>query len=72
MINKRIYTSEFRNRWGDQWIFEYDYVTGQGTLKGSDADWESYPVVNGMTPDIVLNDQEIRWLRKAWAESVVK
>ena len=35
-------TKEFTNSHGDEWVFEYDSEVGEGTLKGSDIDWESY------------------------------
>ena len=70
MIQNRTYTSEFANRYGEKWIFEYDYATSQGVLKGSDVDWKSYPVVDGRAPDLVLNNEEIVWLRSAWAEAL--
>lgn len=38
MIKRKKYTSEFSNRCGEKWIFEYDYATGKGILKGSDID----------------------------------
>ena len=64
------YTSEFANRYGGKWIFEYYYATGKGILKGSDVDWQSYDVVDGRAPDLILNNEEILWLRRAWHEAV--
>ena len=51
-------------------MFEYDHISGRGVLRGSDVDWQSYPVVNGVAQDLVLNNEELIWLRKAWAECV--
>ena len=70
MITIRTYVSEFTNRWGEKWIFEYTYATSKGALKGSDVDWKSYAVVEGRASALVLNNEEILWLRNAWAEAV--
>jgi hypothetical protein len=63
------YTSRFRNRYGEEWVFEYDPAKGEGGLRGSDVDWEEYRVVGGRAEGLILNDDEILWLRKAWAEA---
>ena len=67
---KNTYASEFENRYGEKWIFECDHITGKGILKGSDVDWQSYDVVDGHARDFILNNEEILWLRRAWAEAV--
>ena len=70
MSEKKVYTSEFKNRYGEEWIFEYNYATGKAMLKGSDVDYQSYPVVDGHAADLLLNNEEILWLRRAWAEAI--
>ena len=67
VMAKNTYTSEFANRYGEKWIFEYDHTTGKGILKGSDVDWQSCDVVDGHAPNLILNNEEILWLRRAWA-----
>jgi hypothetical protein len=63
------YRAQFTNRYGEAWEFEYDAATGEGTLRGSDVDWQPYRVVGGRAVELILNDEELQWLRKAWAEA---
>ncbi len=70
MIEKKTYTSEFENRYGEKWIFEYDYTSGKAFLKGSDVDNQSYPVVDCRAQDLILNNEEILWLRSVWANAI--
>jgi hypothetical protein len=63
------YTSEFTNRHGEAWHFEYNYDTREGLLRGSDVDWKSYGVRNGHAKDLILSKEEIQWLRSAWLEA---
>jgi hypothetical protein len=72
MIEKRTYVSEFTNRYGEKWIFEYDYATRKGILRGSDVDCQSYPILGGRALDLVLNNEEILWLRKEWATATAE
>lgn len=69
MITRRHYTSRFTNRYDEEWEFEYDPVKGEGLLRGSDVDWQEYRVIGGMAPELVLNKEEIEWLRRAWSEA---
>ena len=69
MTKEKIFTSEFTNRFGETWVFEYDYTTRKALLRGSDVDDQSYSVVDGYVPDLVLNNEEILWLRSAWAKA---
>ena len=52
MVTPEIYTSQFSNRYGEEWEFAYDLATGEGILRGSDVDWEEYLVVEGKAPTI--------------------
>jgi hypothetical protein len=72
MIQRKNYSSKFTNKYGEEWHFEYDPATGEGILKGSDADWQPYRVVNGGAIGLLLSDEELIWLRKAWASATVK
>ena len=72
MIAKRHYNSRFTNRYGEEWEFEYDPLKKEAILRGSDVDWQEYRVINGQVPELILNDEEIRWLRKAWAEATAE
>ena len=61
--------ARFTNRYGEEWEFEYDPSTGKGVLRGADVDWQEYCVIGGMAVGLILNNEEILWLRKAWAEA---
>jgi len=69
MIAPRSYTSRFKNRYGEEWEFQYDPAKGEGILRGSDVDWQEYRVVGGLVPGLLLNDEELLWLRRAWSEA---
>ncbi len=70
MVASREYSSRFENRYGEQWEFDYDPVKGEGVLRGSDVDWQEYRVIDGQVPGLILNDEEIQWLRTAWEEAI--
>jgi len=70
MIASRLPTWRFTNRYGEEWEFMYDSATGEGILRGSDVDWQEYRVVGGLAPELVLNEEEILWLRKVWVETI--
>ena len=69
MIAPKRYTSRFTNRFGEEWEFEYDPSNREGAQRGSDVDWHEYRVAEGRALGLVLNDEEIRWLHKAWVEA---
>ena len=69
MIPPRLPVWRFTNRYGEDWEFTYDSDTGTGILRGSDVDWEEYSVVGGLAQGLILNEEEIAWLRKTWAEA---
>lgn len=62
--------SRFTNEYGEDWIFEYDYSTGTGLLKGSDIDWNSYPVIKGCAIGLNLIKSELAWMRICWREAI--
>ncbi len=70
MEDRAKYTSEFANRYGETWVLEYDYDTGQGVLRGSDVNGQSYPVVDGHAVNLLLNDEELVWLSQVWKEAI--
>lgn len=69
MIAKNHYSARFTNRYGEEWEFEYDPLKQEGVLRGSDVEWQNYPVIEGQVTGLILNDEEIRWLRKVWREA---
>ena len=68
MTAPKPYSSRFTNRYGEEWEFEYDPSRREGILRGSDLDWREYRLIGGQTPGLILNEEEIRWLRKTWTE----
>ena len=68
---KNHYSSRFTNRYGEEWEFKYDPLKKEGVLRGSDVGWQDYRVVEGRVPGLILNDEEIQWLRKVWAETTI-
>jgi len=69
MVAPARYTSRFANRYGEEWEFEYDPATGEGVVRGSDVDWNEYRVVRARAVGLIMNDEEILWLRKACVEA---
>ncbi len=65
------YTSRFTNRYGEAWEFDYYRSKRQGVLRGSDVDGQRYHVIDGHVQGLILNDEEIQWLRRAWAEATL-
>jgi hypothetical protein len=59
----------FTNRYGEAWEFTFNASKREGTLRGSDVNWKSYRVVGGQVAGVILNDEEIKWLRQAWSEA---
>lgn len=72
MIAPQRYISRFRNRYGEEWEFEFFPIKGEGVLRGSDVDWQEYRVVDGRAQGLILNEEEILWLRKTWAAAMGK
>jgi hypothetical protein len=69
MASPRSCLSRFTNRYGAQWEFEYNPCAQEGVLRGSDVDWHECRVVRGQVLGLILNDEEIQWLRKAWLDA---
>jgi len=66
------YIEKFKNRYGKEWLFEYSYRTETAIVKGSDGDGQAYEVLNGEAIDLILNDEEIQWLHKAWISATAQ
>lgn len=69
MIWTRDYVARFTKEYGKEWEFEYDPVMNTGTLRGSDVDWRSCPVIDGRAVGLILNENELSWLRRIWVEA---
>jgi hypothetical protein len=69
MVWTKNYVARFENEYGEQWLFEYNPITRTGTLRGTDVGEQSYRVVDGRATGLLLNDNELRWLRRVWAEA---
>ncbi len=67
----KTYTATFTNEYHDRWIFEFDFATNEGILKGSDVGWRKYPVFDGRVPDLILNQDERDWLELSWAKAII-
>lgn len=61
-----VYKERFKHRYGEEWIFEYNSITGKAIVKGSDVDWREYAIIDGQAINLLLNEEESQWLRKAW------
>ena len=70
MVASRIYQSQYKNRYGEAWEFEYGPLKGEGVLRGEDVDWQEFRVLDGQVPGLILSDEELRWLRTAWEEAI--
>lgn len=64
------YTSHYRNEYGEEWTFEYNYSNKMVTLRGSDVDWQIYPVINGHPVGLILTRGEEEWLETAWQNAM--
>jgi hypothetical protein len=63
------YHCYYENRYGEQWVFMYDYETETGTLRGGDAGWNNvYQVVDGRVDPmkLTLDKEEQLWVRICW------
>ena len=67
-----MYISKYTNEYGEEWIFEYNYLNKTAIIKGSDIDWQSYIVTNGYPDGLILNAGEREWLKTAWQNAMEK
>lgn len=62
-----LYIGYFENRYGEQAVFVFNRTTQSAILHLGDAGWETeYTVIDGVAPDLVLGEAELRWLRSCW------
>ena len=60
------FKSEHVGEHGDLWVFEYDYSTNTGIVKGPDVEWQSYAVIEGEALWLILTEGERAWLKSSW------
>jgi hypothetical protein len=61
------YVGHFENAYGEQAVFVFDRSARSGKVYLGDAGWESgHVVIDGIAPDLVLNEPELLWLRACW------
>lgn len=58
--------SSFTNHHGEEWTFSFDSNSNLAFIKGSDVDWEPYPVIEGVAYGLELIKEEKAWLLQAW------
>ena len=56
------HVSYFENAHGEQWVFTFDRLTGQGMLYGGDVGWEHPTIIDGQIGDLALSHSERIWL----------
>lgn len=52
------FSSEYVNKYGEEWVFEYHPTSAISLVRGSDVDWTNYPVVEGYALGLILTDDE--------------
>ena len=61
------YIGYFENCHGEQWIFTFDRDTKEAELRGGDIGWnDRHEVREGKVEGLVLDSEELRWLRACW------
>jgi hypothetical protein len=60
------YCGYFQNRFGEQWVFVYDFETKKGELRGGDIGWDTIVSVTDGTVDVMLGKAEMAWLQECW------
>src|SRR4051812_4773167 len=70
------YHGYFENRYGEQWVFVFDYAADRGHLRGGDTGWDHVFVLPGdstLPPEQlpILNEEERLWLT-ACVQAAVK
>lgn len=63
-----VYVGYFESKYGDQWVFTYDWRTKTAQLRGGDVGWDTVYTVDesGRVPDLILAIEEQLWLRACW------
>jgi len=58
-----LYHGYFENRFGEQMLFVYDRVKGEGLLHCGDAGWERpHRVAEGRPEGLIMSPEEALWL----------
>lgn len=61
------YFGYYENIYGEQWVFIYNRETGSTELRGGDVGWQqTFEVIDGKAPALILNEGERIWLRNCW------
>ena len=60
------YYGYFQNRFGEQWVFVYDFEKKVGELHGGDIGWDSVVQVKDGHADVMLGKAEAAWLDACW------
>ena len=62
------YCGYFVNRHGEQWVVTIDPEVNTGILRGGDIGWDTeVQIADGkITGDVILGDDERRWLDACW------
>lgn len=60
------YLGYFQNRFGEQWVFVFDFERKVGELRGGDIGWDSVIQVKEGRADLVLGKAEAAWLESCW------
>lgn len=63
-----VYIGYFANAYGEQWVFQYNRASRQGSLRGGDAGWdEVHEVRDGVAAGLILSRDEALWLAACWS-----
>ncbi len=60
------YYGYFQNRFGEQWVFVYDYEKKIGELRGGDIGWDTVVLVKDGQVDLIQGEAETAWLQACW------
>jgi hypothetical protein len=63
------FRSNSRNAHGVKWILEFDYDKKYSFITGDDSDYQKIPVYDGIALDLILDNQELDWLKKVWKDA---
>lgn len=66
LVAKDCYTAYFENHYGEQMVFQYDYLLKKATLWHGDYSWEEPFEVLGGGTTMGLAEEEREWLRLVW------
>ena len=64
--NEKYYYGYFENRFGEQWVFVYDFTRKAGELRGGDIGWDKVIEVRDGKHELILGKAEATWLLACW------